>query len=187
MQSASVKYTPALAKSLLHSLERTADSIGLYVNTDKMESMCFNERGDVSTLNGSSLKLMDKFTYLENRVSSTENDINTRLAKVWAAIDSLWVIWKSDLSDKIKRNFFQAAVVPYYYMDAPHGRRLKRIEKKVDSNYTRMQRDIWIKSWKQHPSKQKLYAHLPPISKTIQIKRIRHAGEVRTNRYWTAS
>ena len=57
--------------------------------------MCFNQRGDISTLNGSSLKLVDKFTYLGSSVSSTETDINTRLAKTWTAIDRLSVIWKS--------------------------------------------------------------------------------------------
>ena len=30
---------------------------------------------------GGPLKLVDKFTYLESRVLSTENDINTQLAK----------------------------------------------------------------------------------------------------------
>ena len=44
-------------------------------------------------------------------VSSTEKDINTRLTKAWTAIDKLSIIWKSDLTDKMKRSFFQAAVV----------------------------------------------------------------------------
>ncbi len=35
-------------------------------------------------------------------VSSTETDTNTRLAKAWTAIDRLSVIWKSDLTDKMK-------------------------------------------------------------------------------------
>ena len=65
----------------------------------------------VSTVKGASLKLVDKFTYLRSSVSSTENGINMRLAKTWSAIDRLSVMWKSDLSDKIKRNFFQGAVV----------------------------------------------------------------------------
>ena len=52
----------------------------------------------------------------------------------------------------------------------------KRIEKKLDGNCTRMQRAILKKSWKQHPTKQQLHGHLPPISKTIQIRRTRHAG-----------
>ena len=34
--------TPALAKSQLHSLERAAAGIGLHVNAEKMEYMCFN-------------------------------------------------------------------------------------------------------------------------------------------------
>ena len=92
----------ALAKTLVHSLERAVACIGLYVNADKMECMCFN---------GSSLKLVDKFTYFENSVLSTKNDIKTRLAKAKTANNSQSVIWKSDLIDKIKRSFFQAAIV----------------------------------------------------------------------------
>ena len=94
-----------------HSLERVAASIGLHFNADKTEYMCFNQRGDISTLNGSSLKLVDKLSYLGSSVSSTEKSINTWPAKAWTAIDSLLVIWKLDMSDKIKRSFFQAAVV----------------------------------------------------------------------------
>ena len=51
----------------------------------------------------------------------------------------------------------------------------KDMEKKVDGNCSRMLRVVLNKSWKQHSSKQQLYAHLPPISKTIQIRRTRHA------------
>ena len=72
--------------------------------------MCFNQRGDISTLKGAPLKLVDKFTYLGRSVSSTENDI-MRLAKVWTAIDRLSVIWKSDQTNKIKCSFFQTAVM----------------------------------------------------------------------------
>ena len=69
--------TLAQAETLLHSLERTADGIGLYVNAHKTEYMCFNQRCNISKLNSSSLKLVDKFTYLGSRVSSTKHDINT--------------------------------------------------------------------------------------------------------------
>ena len=73
--------------TLLHSLEQAAAGIGLHVNTDKTEYMCFNQRGDISTLNDSSLKLVDKSTFLGSGVSSTETDINTQLPKAWTAID----------------------------------------------------------------------------------------------------
>ena len=102
--------TPAQAETLLYSLEWAAAGIGLHVNADKTEYMCFNQRGDISTQNGRSLKLVDKFTYLGSSVSSTENNINTQLAKAWTLINRLSVIWKSDLTDKMKRSFFQAAV-----------------------------------------------------------------------------
>ncbi len=38
--------TPAQAVTLLHSLEPAAAGIGLHVNADKTEYMCFNQRGD---------------------------------------------------------------------------------------------------------------------------------------------
>ena len=103
--------TPNQAETLLHSLEWVVAGIGLHVNAHKTEYMCFNQTGDISTLEGTSLKLVDRFTYLGSSVSSTEKDIDTRLTKVWTAIDKLSIIWKSDLTDKMKCSFFQAAVV----------------------------------------------------------------------------
>ena len=50
-----------------------------------------------------------------------ENDIIVRLEKAGIAIDWLSVIWKSDLSGKIKR---KQQSYEYYYIDALHGRRL---------------------------------------------------------------
>ena len=102
---------PNQAETLLHSLERAAEGIGLHVKEHKTEYMCYNQTGDISTLDGTSLKLVDKFTYLESSVSSTEKDIDTRLKKAWTVIDRFSIIWKSNLTDKMKRSFFQAAVV----------------------------------------------------------------------------
>ena len=73
--------TPNQAETLLHSLEQAAAGIGPHVNAHKTEYMCFNQKGDISTLDGTSLKLVDKFTYLGSSVSSTEKDIDTRLRK----------------------------------------------------------------------------------------------------------
>ena len=39
-----------------------------------------------------------------------------------------------------------------------------------------MLRAILKKSWRQHPTRHQLYGHLPPITKTIQVRRTRHAG-----------
>ena len=160
------------AETLLHSLERAAAGIGLYVNAHKTEYMCYNHTGDISTLDGTPLKLVDKFTYLG---SSVEKDINTRLTKAWTAIKRLSIIWKSDLTDKMKRSFFQAAVTSILLYGCTTWTLTKRPEKKLDSNYTRMLQAILNKSWRQHPTRHQLYGHLPPITETIQVRRIRHA------------
>ena len=132
--------------------------------------------GDISTLDRTSLKLVDKFTYLGSSVSSNEKDIDTRLTKAWTAINRLSIIWKSDLTDKMKRSFFQASVVSILLYGCTTWTLTKRLEKKLDGNYTRMLREILNKFWRQHPTRHHLYGHLPPITKTIQARRTRHAG-----------
>ena len=166
--------TPNQTETLLHSLERAAAGIGLHVNAHKTEYMCYNQTGDISTLDGTPLKLVDKFTSLGSSASSTEKDIDTRLTKAWTAINRLSII--SDPTDKMERSFFQAAVVSILLYGCTTWTLTKRLEKKLDSNYTRMLRAILNKSWRQHPKRYQLYGHLPPITKTIQVKRTRHAG-----------
>ena len=139
-------------------------------------SMCYNQTGHISTLEGIPLKLVDKFTYLGSSVESTEKDIETRLAKALTAINRLSNIWKSNLTDKMKRSFFQAAITSILLYGCATWTLTKRLEKKLDGNYTRMQRAILNKSWRQHPTRHQLYGHLPPITKTIQVRRARHAG-----------
>ena len=132
--------------------------------------MCFNQRGDISTLNSSSLKLVDKFTHLGSGVSSTKTDIPMRLAKAWTAINRLSVIWKSDLTDEMKRSFLPSNG----RIDTAVWTLTKCMEKKLHGSYTSMLQSILNKSWRQHFTKQQLYGHLPPIMKTIQIRRTRH-------------
>ena len=115
--------------------------------------MCYNLTGDISTLEGTPLKLVDKFTYLESSVESTEKDIETRLTKAWIAINRLSIIWKSDLTDKMKRSFFQAAVTSILLYGCTTWTLTKRLEKNLDGNYTRMLRAFLNKSWRQHPHK----------------------------------
>ena len=80
---------------------------------------------------------------------------------------------------KLKRNLFQAVeILPYR---CTTWMQTKRIEKKLDGNDTRMIQAVSNKLWKQH-HKNELYGLLPSISKTIQIKRTRHAGHFWINR-----
>ena len=120
----------------------------------KTEYMCFNQRGNISTLYGSSLKLVDKFTYL---------------GKAWTAIDRLSVNWRSDQTDKIKCSFFQSVVMSILLYGCTTWTLTKYMEKELDNNYTRTLWAILNNSRRQHPTKQQLYGHLPPIMKTIQL------------------
>ena len=99
------------------------------------------------------------------------------------AINRLSIIWKSDVTDKMKRSFFQAAVTSILLYGCTTWTLTKRLEKKLDGNYTRMLRAILNKSFRQHPTRHQLYGHLPPITKTIQVRRTRHAGHRRHNIY----
>ena len=45
--------TPNQAETLLHSLEQAAAGIGLHVNAHKTEYMCYNQTGNITTLEAS--------------------------------------------------------------------------------------------------------------------------------------
>ena len=75
----------------------------------------------------------------------------------------------------MKRSFFKAVVVSILQYGCTTSTLTKRLEKKIDGNYTRMLRAILNKSWRQYPTKHQLYGHLSLITKTIQVRGTRHA------------
>ena len=90
------------------------------------------------------LKLVDRFTYLGSKVSSTEKYINTQLAKAWTTNDSQSVRLKSDLTDKIKHFFVQATVVSILFYEFTTFMLTKRMEKK---SLTAITQDFCEQSW----------------------------------------
>ena len=72
--------------------------------------------------------------------------------------------------------FFQAAIVFILLYGCTTWTQTKRIEKKLDGNYTRMMCAILNMSWRHHQTKQQLYGHLTPIMKTIQVRWTRYVG-----------
>ena len=91
------------------------------------------------------------------------------------SFDRLLVIWNSDLTEKIKRSFFQTVVVSILRYGCTTRTLTKRMEKKLDGNYTRMLRTI-LMIWGKHPAKQQLYGHLAPTTNNIQVRRTKPAG-----------
>ena len=141
-----------------------------------MEYMCFNQnqKGDISTLKNGSLKLMDKFTYLGSSISSTENDINTGLEKAWTVINRLSVIWKSDLSNKMKSNFFPGnsqvqTTIWMHHMDADKASREKtgrQLHKNAASCNVQFLEAISLKIAAIQPLPSSLWNHPSPTNKT---------------------
>ena len=124
--------TSAKAESLLYSLEKGAVGIGLYVNGNKIGFICFKWEGIISTFNDKPLKSVDMFIYLGSNISSTERNVNTRQANVWAARNRLWIALNSDQSDKIKWDFFQAVTASILLYGCTTWKLTKRIEKRLD-------------------------------------------------------
>ena len=91
--------------------------------------MSFKREGAIFTLSGKPLKLVYKFTYFGSNISSIESDVNIRLAKAWTDIDWLSIIWKSDRSDRIKQDFFQAVTVSILLYGCTTWMLTKRIKK----------------------------------------------------------
>ena len=108
--------------------------------------------------------------------------------KAWFATDRSMIIWKSNLSDKVKSEFFQVVAVSVLLYGCTTGTLKKLWKKKPDSNYTRMLHAVLNKSLKQYHLKQLLYGHLPPISQTIQVRQTRDCwwskNELISNALW---
>ena len=69
--------------------------------------MLFNHgEGDLITLNGSKLKQIEDFKYLEAWILSSEKDMNTRIGQAWKALNKMEKIWKSNLKKDLKVGFF---------------------------------------------------------------------------------
>ena len=103
-------------------------------------------------------------------------NINTcRVKKMM--IDRLFIPWRSIFSGKAKRDFLQAVSVREYWRSVWKNR--KRIDKKLDRNYTGMLLTLVNKSRKQHLRKQHLYSDIPLISQVILVRQTRHADDSR--------
>ena len=83
-------------------------------------------------------------------------------------MDWLPIIRKSDLSDEIKREFFQALAMSVLLYSCTAWTLRKRFEKKLNGNCTMIYHAALYK--------QLQYGHLLAISQTILVRRTRHAG-----------
>ena len=155
-----------------------AKQIGLYLNANKSEFICENQDASVGmkSLADKNIKQVLDLKYLGSYIASTEHDVNIRLGKAWSALNQMDKIWKSKLSDNLKRNFFRAAVESVLVYGLVSWTLTKKCEKRIDGAYTRMLRVALNKSWRDHPTNKELYGNIPKISSSIRQQRMRFAG-----------
>ena len=80
--------------------------------------MCYNQTGDITTLDGTPLKLVDKFTYLRSSISSTKKDIDTQLMKAWTAIDHMEIRPEMKMKQFLPGSGHIDTAVWMHYLDA---------------------------------------------------------------------
>ena len=136
---------------------------------------------------GSVINQVEDFKYLGGYIRSTKIDVIIRIAKAWTALNSMNIIWKSKLSTRFKRHFFQScsrisACLRFCYLDFNNI-----LREKVDGTYTCMLRAVTNKSLRDHLTNEQLYGDIPKISKSIRMKRLRFAGHCWRSKYELAS
>ena len=70
--------------------------------------------------------------YLGSYIGTTEQDVNIRIAKAWAAVNSMNNIWKSNLPNQLKKNFFRAIVETVLVYGSITWTLTSSLEKKID-------------------------------------------------------
>ena len=167
------------AQKLLHDLENAAHLVGLSLNTAKTEFMTINidpADATINSLNDSPIAHVDDFKYLGSYVADDRKDFNTRKGMAWSACIKLQKVWTSGISDHLKVKFFRACVEPVLLYGSETWTIKKEFEKRLDGCYTRLLMKAKNLSWKKHPTRQRIYGDLPPISTTVAQRRARFAG-----------
>ena len=168
------------ARKLIHSVQYECRKVGLELNTKK--SMYFNTNIErIDTLDGNEIKqaLTDTgnqdFKYLGSW-SDQARDINTRKALAWQSLNKMTKIWKSNLSNKIKIQLFQATTETILLYGSSTWTLTKREEKMLDGTYTRMLRVVQNITWRDKVFNDVLYGNLGKISNIIRLRKLKLAG-----------
>ena len=176
------------ACSLLHEVERHCLRIGLGMNTKKTKVMAENvDNPEVRSLDGTLLEVVEDFNYLGAWIASTQKDIRIRRARAWSALHNMNRVWKSEMSENLKRRLFVTTVESVLLYGCEAWALTVKDEKALDGVYTRMLRTALNVTWKEHRTNVDLYGKLPRLSDTIRNRRMRLAGHCVRHPELTAS
>ena len=130
--------------TILHQIEDISKDIDLCINVSKTEYMSLNQDSSVSmsmkSLNGEAIKNVLDFKYLGSYIAFTDNDVSIRIGNAWTVLNNHNKIWTSNMSIRLKRNFFRATVESVLVYGAITWTLIIALEKKINGSYTRMLR-----------------------------------------------
>ncbi|CAH1244514.1 Hypp7329 [Branchiostoma lanceolatum] len=168
------------AQDLLYRVERATQEIGLYLNSSKTKVMHINPSDHPQALlakDGSTIERVSDFKYLGS-YSNSVYDVNVRIGQAWGACHALTKVWKAPIQNTTKQKVFKACVEAILIYGSDSWTLTKSLSKKLDGNYTRLLRYALNVPWQSRIGNKKLYNGLPPISRTIQKRRLALAGHV---------
>lgn len=168
---------------LCQNIADAAAKYGLLFNIKKTQYMTFGIpgpriRADAVIVNDKPLDEVREFKYLGSYMSSTDQDIKVRKGLAWAAMNSLDVFWKSDMSRKLKVKIFRTAVESILLYGCETWTLKVAQNNTLDGTYTKLLRRALNISWKSHTSNDVLYQDIPKISNTIRSRRLKFAGHL---------
>ena len=166
------------AQTLLSSLESAANCTGLYLNETKTECMPINNQDDmeITTISNKVLKCVEDYKYLGSYIRNSEKDFKIRKGMAWTACNKMEKIWKSNLDREFKIRVFRVTIEPILLYGSETWTLSAKQQRRLDGCYTRLLRRVQNLSWKNHPTLDTIYGHLPKISSTLRKRRVQFAG-----------
>ena len=119
----------------------------MYVNASKTKHIGFDQQGIIQTTSGEPIKAVEPFTYLGSEINSTKQDVKICIAKAWATLNKMDIVWKSELSKDLKCRFFHTTVESIMMYGATAWTLTKSLELKLDGTYTRMMKAFLNICW----------------------------------------
>ena len=171
--------TIAEAENLLHRLEKSTQSSGLFLNAKKTKYMHINPTTNdgIQSLDDVLIEKVEDFKYL-GAYTNSNHDIEIRIAQAWSALNSLDKIWKSRVVPKVKMMLFKSTVESILLYSCESWSLTSTLSKKLDGVYTRMLRKVKNIQPTAHITNKALYGNLPKLSSLIQKRRLQLAGHV---------
>lgn len=164
----------------LLTVEQEALAVGLRISCDKTKYVAIpatltHNCPPIHTRDGSVIEMQEDFKYLGSYMDTT-TDVKHRIASAWTATKKLFRIWKSQISQALKRKFFMCMIMPILLYGCESWALDSTLTQKLHANLTRLLRFSLNVHWSTHTRNADLYDYIPRIADTLRYRRVKFAG-----------